>query len=46
VGAGGVPNPPSTLVIRTEISVLWSIPDHQQGGASEGNGADDALIVD
>jgi len=25
------PNPPSNLVIRTEMSGLWSIPDHQQG---------------
>ncbi len=25
------PNPPSNLVIRTEISGLWSIPDHRQG---------------
>jgi hypothetical protein len=23
------PNPPSNVVIRTEISGLWSIPDHQ-----------------
>ena len=26
-----LPNPPSNLVIRTEISGLWNIPDHQQG---------------
>jgi hypothetical protein len=24
-------NPPSNLGIKTEISRLWSIPDHQQG---------------
>ena len=27
----GHPNLPSNLVIRTEISSLYSIPDHQQG---------------
>jgi hypothetical protein len=25
------PDPPSNLGIKTEISRLWSIPDHQQG---------------
>ena len=25
------PNPPSNLVIRIDISGLWSLPDHQQG---------------
>jgi hypothetical protein len=27
----GFLNPPSNLIIWTEISGLWSIPDHQQG---------------
>jgi hypothetical protein len=27
----GFPNPPSNLIIWSEINGLWSIPDHQQG---------------
>jgi hypothetical protein len=27
----GNPNPPPNLGIKTEISRLWSIPDHQEG---------------
>jgi len=61
-----IQNPPPNLGIKTEISRLWTIPDHQegirckaprsdnwgvwsntpQGGAIEGNAADDAFMVD
>jgi hypothetical protein len=30
-----IPNPPSNLDIKTKISRLWSIPDHQQAPGSD-----------
>ena len=36
-----VQNPPPNLGVKTEISRVWSIPDHQEGIKCKGPRSDD-----
>ena len=41
---GSGPIPPSNVVIKTEISALWRIPDHQQGMRCTAPRSDDLTV--